>query len=103
MVEIREIAGAELADIIANHEKVLVDFYEKNCGPCKMMALVLKEIAKNVDDVVIVTLEFNENRETAQQYNVNNSPYLLLFKNGTEAGRLIGMQQKPVILKFLNN
>lgn len=101
MAEIKEISGAELESVLTNNDKVLVDFYEKNCGPCKMMAMILKEIAKGMEDVMIVTLEFNENREVAQQYDVNNSPYLILFQDGKEVSRLIGLQQKPVILKML--
>lgn len=101
MVEIKEISGAELESVLSDNDKVLVDFYEKNCGPCKMMAMILKEIAKGMEDVMIVTLEFNENREVAQQYDVNNSPYLILFQDGKEVSRLIGLQQKPVILKML--
>lgn len=101
MAEIKEISGAELESVLTNNDKVLVDFYEKNCGPCKMMAMILKEIVKGMEDVMIVTLEFNENREVAQQYDVNNSPYLILFQDGKEVSRLIGLQQKPVILKML--
>lgn len=101
MVEVKQIQGDQLEEFIKTEKKVLVDYFETNCGPCKMMDMVLKEIAKSTENITIVKLEYNKNRDIAEKYDVNNTPYLILFKNGQEVGRLIGLKQKTVIQQFI--
>ena len=64
-VEVREVNGKELDQLVAQG-KVLVDFYSKTCGPCKMLGFVLKDVAKSVDGVKIVTVDFDTNKETVE-------------------------------------
>lgn len=99
-VTIREINGAELEETIARG-KVLVKFYSKNCGPCKMLAFVLKDIAKDVEDMEIVTVDFDTNKETVEQYQVAGYPTMIYFEDGQEIERMKGLQQKPVILRMI--
>ncbi|TGE34984.1 thioredoxin [Desulfosporosinus fructosivorans] len=97
---IREINGEELDQLISKG-KVLVDFYSKVCGPCKMLSFVLKDVAKNVDDIEIVTLDFDQNKEAVNKYGVVGYPTLILFNDGKEVDRLKGLQQKPIIQRMI--
>jgi len=99
-VTVKEVSGAELEGLITGG-KVLVDFYSKNCGPCKMLKFVLNDVAKEVEDAEIVTLDFDENKEAVEKFQVKGYPTLLVFSNGVETGRVQGLQQKPVILKMI--
>jgi len=99
-VTIREITGGELDQLITQR-KVLVDFYSKACGPCKMLSFVLKDIVKEIDDTEIVMLDYDANKDTVEKYSVAGYPTLILFKNGHEIERMKGLQQKPAILRML--
>jgi thioredoxin 1 len=99
-VDVKEISGADLDRLIKDH-KVLAVFFSTTCGPCKMLRFVLKDIAKDVDDVEIVEIDFDQNKETVEQYEVQGYPTILLFQDGGEKTRLKGLQQKPVLMKML--
>lgn len=101
-VTVREINGEALEKLIQENKKVLADFYSKTCGPCKMLSFVLKDVAKSVDDVEIVTLDFDENKEALEKHKVSGYPTLILFDNGQEVERTKGLQQKPVIVRMIN-
>ena len=81
---------------------VLVDFFAEWCGPCKMLAPVMEELASEVPDVKIGKLDVDESSATSEKYGVSSIPTLILFKGGKEVGRLNGFQSKEVILKKLN-
>ena len=101
MTTVKELNGAELAELVATGEKVLADFYSETCGPCKMLAFVLNDVAKSVEDVHIVKVNFNENKEFLAQFEVTMYPTLIVFQDGKEVNRMKGLQQKPVILNAL--
>lgn len=83
---------------------VLADFYSKTCGPCKMLSFVLQDIDTEVGDVVqIMKIDFDENRELIEAFDVHSYPTLLLFKDGKEVDRIAGLQQKTMILNMLKN
>ncbi|MCB0079857.1 MAG: thioredoxin, partial [Caldilineaceae bacterium] len=72
------------------------------CGPCKMIAPVLEEIAKDVgDDLVIGKLDIDENGDTAMAFGVMSIPTLLLFKDGEPVERIVGYQPKPQLMARL--
>lgn len=98
---IREITGAELDQVI-KEGKVLVEFYSKTCGPCKMLSFVLKDVAKDVDDVEIVTLDFDVNKDAVEKYSVAGYPTMIFYKDGQEVERVRGLQQKPKIIQMIN-
>lgn len=102
-VTIREINGDELELLIRENKKVLADFYSKTCGPCKMLGFVLMDVAKNVDDVEIVKLDFDENKEALERHDVSGYPTMILFNKGQEIERFKGLQQKPTILRMINS
>lgn len=78
---------------------MLVEFYSKTCGPCKMLAFVLKDIDKNNPDFPIYTIDFDENVELKEAMGVKGFPTMLFIKDGKEQSRLEGLKQKPVIVK----
>jgi thioredoxin 1 len=78
---------------------VLVDFWAEWCGPCKMVAPVLEEIADDkVGALRIVKLNVDDNPRTAQRYQVMSIPTLLLFKGGEPQSRIVGARPKSAIL-----
>lgn len=97
---IREISQKELDEAI-KEGKVLVEFYSKSCGPCKMLSFVLKDVAKEVEGVEILTLDFDENKEAVEKYKVSGYPTMIVFNNGEEVTRVKGLQQKPKIVEML--
>lgn len=81
---------------------MLVEFYSKKCGPCKMLAFVLKDIDKLKPDFKIFTIDFDENQELKERLGVTGFPTMLLMQDGKEIGRLKGLQQKPAIIKAID-
>ena len=97
-----EVNGVELEEIL-REGKVLVDFFSTNCGPCKMLGFVLNEVAKETtEDIKIVKINFDSNKETIEKYGVEGYPTLVLFDKGQEVKRMKGLQQKSVILKMIS-
>jgi thioredoxin len=68
----------------------IVDFWAAWCGPCRMIAPVLDEIAAERSDVTIAKLNVDENPRTASQFGVQGIPLLIFFRNGAEVGRVVG-------------
>ena len=99
-VEIKEVNGAELAELTTKG-KVLVDFYSKTCGPCKMLGFVLKDIAKGLEDTEILLVDYDENKESVESHGVEGYPTMIFYKGGQEIERMRGLQQKPVILRMI--
>lgn len=88
--------------IIAQDGKtVLVDFWATWCGPCRMIAPVLEEIAKERPDVTVCKVDVDEERELALEYGVSSIPTLLVFRDGKVVNQSIGAMPKERILAML--
>ena len=83
------------AEVIESEVPVLVDFWAPWCGPCRMVAPVLEEIASEKGDALkIVKLNVDDNQQTAAQFEVLSIPTLILFKHGQVAAKVIGALPK---------
>ena len=83
------------AEVLESELPVLVDFWAPWCGPCRMVAPVVEEIAKErAGDLKVVKLNTDENQQTALQFNIMSIPTLILFRNGQAAKTVIGAYPK---------
>ncbi len=90
------------ASAIAGDKPVLVDFWAEWCGPCRMVAPVLEEIASEQSDkLVVAKLNIDENPQTQMSFDVMSIPTMILFKDGVEKKRIVGARPKHQIEKDL--
>jgi thioredoxin 1 len=90
-------------EVMKSDKPVLVDFFATWCGPCKMIAPILEELAAEFGPKVkIVKLDVDEAPDSAQQFSVQSIPTLIFFKDGKEVERLNGFQSKEVLTEKLN-
>ena len=89
------------AKVLQNTKPVLVDFYADWCGPCKMLAPVVEQIASESDDYEVFKLNVDDASDMAARYGVMSIPTLIVFKNGEAVARSVGVQSKQAILKML--
>ena len=82
------------SEVLEADGPVLVDFWAPWCGPCRVVHPVLEEIDAERDDLNIVSINVDENQQTAAQYEVLSIPTLILFKDGAEAKKVIGAYPK---------
>jgi thioredoxin 1 len=82
------------AEVIESEQPVLVDFWAPWCGPCRMVAPVLEEMASERENLRVVKLNVDENQQTAAQFEVLSIPTLILFRNGQVAKKVIGAYPK---------
>lgn len=98
---IKELVKEQFANDLAEGA-VLVDFYSKTCGPCKMLEFILKDVDQTYgDQVKIIKVDFEENPDLIEKYQIESYPTLVMFKDGKEVARKSGLQQKPVIAKMI--
>ena len=87
--------------VLDAQEKVLLDFWATWCGPCKMIAPVLEEIAEENEGLTIGKIDVDESRELAMRFGITSIPTLILMKNGEAAATVIGFRPKADLLKQL--
>jgi len=91
------------SEVLKSQTPVLVDFWATWCGPCKMIAPVLEEIAGEKDGTLkIAKLDVDQNPETAQKFGVMSIPTLLIFKNGEEVSRIVGYRSKGQLVQQID-
>ena len=93
-----------LAEVLASSPVVLIDFWATWCGPCRMLAPVVEEVAAEFEGkAVVAKCNVDEAREVAMQYRIMSIPTLIYFKNGEVADKTVGVVSKSEIVKKLNN
>lgn len=89
-------------DVIKAAGPVLVDFWAEWCGPCKMIAPILDELAKDMGDKVqIAKLNVDEHGEIAQRFGIRGIPTLILFNHGEQVAQQVGAVSKSQLVQFL--
>jgi thioredoxin 1 len=83
--------------VLLSEQPVIVDFYADWCGPCKMVAPVLEQIATEHSDVKIAKVNVDEEPALAERYRVRGIPYMALFREGKLAKQVVGYQPKAAL------
>ncbi|RXR28679.1 thioredoxin [Flavobacterium piscinae] len=93
---------SNFSTIINSPKPVLVDFFATWCGPCQMLAPILKEVKDELGEkVTIIKIDVDKNQSLAAQYQVRGVPTLLLFQNGKQVWRQSGVLSKQEIVKII--
>ena len=88
-------------EVLKSEKPMLVDFYADWCGPCNAMAPVIEELATELDGKAKVgKINVDENSDIAVEYNVMSIPTLIIFQNGKEEKRLVGLRDKEELLNL---
>jgi len=91
------------ADVLQNSKAVLLDFWAEWCGPCKMIAPLLDEVADKYEDKLdVVKLNVDENPNVAQKFGIRSIPTLILFKEGAVQAQLMGAMPMRQLEEFLD-
>lgn len=88
--------------VLKADKPVLVDFWAEWCGPCQMMGPIVDEVAEERNDIIIGKLNVDTQPEIALRYNVMSIPTLILFENGEEEQKSIGLISKEELLELIN-
>lgn len=103
-MEIMHVDSKNFEETVNSKEVVLVDFYATWCGPCKMLAPILEQVNEEIlDNTLIAKLDIDNALDVAKQFGVMSVPTMIIFKNGKEIERLVGLRQKTQILEVLKN
>ena len=98
---VKEVQKEEFEQLV-NQGLVLVDFFSSTCGPCKMLSFVLNDVDRTCGDKsTILKVDFDKNQDLVEQYGVSGYPTLILLRDGAELKRVSGLQQKPFIIKMI--
>ncbi len=88
-------------EVIGQDKPVLLDFWATWCGPCRMIAPIVEEIAEEREDILVGKIDVDSEMELAVRFGIVSIPTLVLMKNGEAAATLVGLRSKEDILKLI--
>ena len=88
-------------DVIGSDKTVLVDFYADWCGPCRMVAPIVEEIAAEYPEILVAKVNVDDSVELAMRYGIVSIPTLIVVKNGEVTDRVVGARSKTELLSLL--
>lgn len=101
-MSVQHITSANYESLVLGASKpVLLDFWASWCGPCKMIAPIIEEIAEDREDILVGKINVDEEGSLAAQFGIVSIPTLALMKNGTLVGTMVGYSPKEKVLEFL--
>ena len=89
-------------EVVKSDIPVLVDFWAEWCGPCRMIAPIVHEIAEQRSDIKVCKVNVDNNPQLCNQFGIDSIPTLLLFKNGEVAAKSVGYSNKAVLESFID-
>ena len=96
--------GSFETDVVQSEKSVLIDFWAEWCGPCKMIAPLLDEVADEYEDkLTVVKLNIDENPNIAQKFGIRSIPTLMIFKGGEPQAQKLGAMSKGQLNEFLDS
>ncbi|AHV92654.1 thioredoxin [Bordetella holmesii] len=103
--QIKNVSDASFeGDVLKSSQPVLVDYWAAWCGPCKMIAPILEEVASEyAGRLTVAKLNVDENQDTAAKYGIRGIPTLMLFKDGQAAATKVGALSKSQLTAFLDS
>ena len=104
MSNVQEVTDADFdAQVIQSDQPVLVDFWAPWCGPCRMIAPMVEELAgENADSIKVVKVNIDDSQTTAGGFSVSSIPTLMIFKGGEVVERFVGAQPKARIQQAID-
>ncbi|MDG5799447.1 thioredoxin [Marinilabiliaceae bacterium ANBcel2] len=100
----QEVTDSNFEDLVLKSDKpVLVDFWAEWCGPCRMVAPVVAELAEEYNDKAVITkMDVDSNPETSVKFGIRNIPTILFFKNGEVVDKQVGAVPKTILASKLD-
>lgn len=89
------------AEVLRSDKPVIADFNADWCGPCQMLKPTIEALAEERDDIKFVSINIDNEDDLAYEYNVSSIPCLVVFRDGSEAARSVGLKPKSEILKLI--
>ena len=89
-------------EVLDSKKTVILDFWATWCGPCRMIAPILEEIAEEREDIIVGKINVDEERELSREFGIMSIPTLIVFKNGEVVNKGIGYMPKEKILALID-